>query len=438
MISSSPDKIIQEEDHQEVFPFEREFRIRVLSCMAQSLDFLRRLRSLLDPKYFEDEGEQEVAKQILIYFDTHNTLPSEEEIFEAIRTSDPFQMEADNKILLKSLLQSAFSKQITSVDFVAERIIDWLQTQEFKQAVLDSLVLIQKGEFRAIKTRMEEALQVGAKILDQGIPYFAASLSRLRKDTSEHITSGLNGLDRCTSGGLAGGELGVILAPPNRGKSLFLINLVTAAIAGGYRAVHYTLELSALKVARRYDANFLKVPYNDVPQHLRRLSKFLRVVRQMVGDNLIIKEFPTKACTVDDIKVHLEQLAMFGFYPDLIVVDYADIMLSLGTNYKEKRHEQGAIYEQLRRLGCEWNLPVWTASQANRASLSKKTITIEDIAESFEKAAISDLIVALCETGEEKKEGKMRLFIAKSRDNISQVTIPVEVDTGRMSVRDAT
>lgn len=421
---------------QETFPFEREFRVRILSCMVSSLEFLRRFHGLIRVELFEDPFEQEICLQILAFFNLHQNVPSEEELLEGIKEAHP-NLEVDRMILLKGLLQNTFSKGISTVDFVASKIMKWMQTQEFKRAFFDSLSFLQKGEFEKIKSRMEKAYIAGMDILDKGFPYFAMDVSRLHQKGVEKIPTGINGLDRCTSGGLGRGELGVVLAPPNRGKSLFMVNLGAAAIAWGCRVVHFTLELSTLKVARRYDANFLRVPYNDVPKHLSRLAKFLMVARRMVGNNLMIKEYPNNACSVDDIKMYLEQLIVVsGFFPDLVIVDYADIMRSL-TTYTEKRHAQGAIYEELRRLACEWDIPVWTGSQANRTSLSKKTITMADVAESFDKAFISDLIVALCQTPDEKQGGKMRAFVAKSRDNISQVTIPMDIDSSRMTVRDS-
>ena len=60
--------------------------------------------------------------------------------------------------------------------------------------------------------------------------------------------------------------------------------------------------------------------------------------------------------------------------------------------------------------------PVWTATQAARRALSKELVTIADIAESYEKSNVADVIIALCQTREEKEADMLRLFAAKIRD----------------------
>ena len=51
-------------------------------------------------------------------------------------------------------------------------------------------------------------------------------------------------------------------------------------------------------------------------------------------------------------------------------MDYADILKDTGGS-KEVRHALGNIYEDLRGLAGEFQIPIWTASQANRSALMK-------------------------------------------------------------------
>jgi len=80
---------------------------------------------------------------------------------------------------------------------------------------------------------------------------------------------------------------------------------------------------------------------------------------------LLIKYFPTKSATVQTLSSHLNQIELQGITPDLVIVDYADILRGIGT---EKRHILENIYEDLRGLAGEYEVPIWTASQANRSS----------------------------------------------------------------------
>mgnify|MGYP003636398510 CR=1 FL=1 len=55
---------------------------------------------------------------------------------------------------------------------------------------------------------------------------------------------------------------------------------------------------------------------------------------------------------------------------------------------RDLRHELGNIYEELRGLAGELEVPVWTASQSNRSSASEDIIEADKIAESYSKIMI--------------------------------------------------
>jgi replicative DNA helicase len=156
----------------------------------------------------------------------------------------------------------------------------------------------------------------------------------------------------------------------------------------------------------------------------------LAEIQRFKGD-LIIKQYPTRGATVDIIRSHILSLRAQDFNPDAIIIDYGDILKS-SRSYNDKRHEEGSIFEELRGLAVDLKLPVVTATQANRGALEKRIVTMADIAESFEKAKIADVIIALCQTSKEKKTGKMRWFFAKNRDNKSEVTVPMRLNTDTM------
>jgi replicative DNA helicase len=54
----------------------------------------------------------------------------------------------------------------------------------------------------------------------------------------------------------------------------------------------------------------------------------------------------------------------------MVVVDYGDILRDT-SNQREVRHALGNIYEDLRGLAGEFEVPIWTASQANRSALDE-------------------------------------------------------------------
>ena len=100
-----------------------------------------------------------------------------------------------------------------------------------------------------------------------------------------------------------------------------------------------------------------------------------------------------------------------SFAPSVIIVDYADIMRST-RQYDSLRHELKLIYEELRNLAMEVNIPIWTASQANRDSAKSDIVGLENMSEAYGKAMVADVVVSLSRKPMEKATGAGRLFVA--------------------------
>ena len=197
-------------------------------------------------------------------------------------------------------------------------------------------------------------------------------------------------INELTQGGLGGGELGVIVAPAGIGKTWILCALGAGAMKKGTKVVHYTLELNEAYVGLRYDSCFTGIANQNLKYHIDDVKEGI----EKVDGDLVVKYFPTKSASVNTISAHLQKMRMMGMDFDMVVVDYADILRDTG-GAKEVRHALGNIYEDLRGLAGEFQIPVWTASQANRSALDEDVIEASKVAESYQKKMTADFVVSL-------------------------------------------
>ncbi len=213
-------------------------------------------------------------------------------------------------------------------------------------------------------------------------------------------------------GGLGKGELGVFVAPAGIGKSMALVSIAAAAVERGLNVVYYTMELAEGYVGSRFDSYYTNIPSQDLKFHIDEVKD---AVGKLKG-NLIIKYYPTKTATVGTLTAHLEKCLMQGFKPDIVLVDYADLLRETNVS-SNKRHDQalGSIYEDLRGLSGTYGFPVWTASQANRSALEDDIIGAEKIAESYSKVMIADFVVSLSRKTTDKISGTGRWHVIKNR-----------------------
>jgi len=147
---------------------------------------------------------------------------------------------------------------------------------------------------------------------------------------------------------------------------------------------------------------------------VRKALKFLK----SLGGRLLIKGMPEGGLTLSRLKEDLDILeATRNFIPDMIIIDYADLMTP-ETKYNEYRHDIAEIYKGLRQIALERNCAVLTASQSNRASMGARVVSLKHFAEDIQKANIADVVLSLCQTDEEAKLSKMRIFCCKNRNGI--------------------
>ena len=211
-------------------------------------------------------------------------------------------------------------------------------------------------------------------------------------------------------------------------NSHFLTALGSNALQQGKDVVHYTLELSEAAVGRRYDSNLCDIDSNEI---IDNKDTIIKRYNEMSGlGRLIIKEFPTNTATVFTIRSHIERLELKGFHPNMIIIDYADIMRST-RQYDSLRHELKLIYEELRGFANEKRIPIWSASQSNKDGSSADIVDLSNMSEAYGKAMVADVVVSLSRKAHEKAGGFGRLFVAKNRAGKDGLLYPVKIDTAK-------
>jgi len=260
---------------------------------------------------------------------------------------------------------------------------------------------------------------------DIGHEYIDHVEARFQQNNRQVITTPWDVVNAIMDGGLGAGEMGVFVAPAGIGKSMALVNAAAACVKAGYNVNYYTLELSDTYVGGRFDSHFTGIPTQDLKYHREEVEAS---VAKLKG-NLVIKYYPTKTATVTTIAAHMDKCIMQGAKPDIIFIDYADLLRDAGTN-RNARHDQvlGGIYEELRGLAGQYQVPLWTASQANRSAADQEIIEADKIAESYTKVMVADFIVSLSRKTADKISGTGRWHIIKNRFGPDGLTFPSKMN----------
>tara|TARA_E500000331_G_scaffold81713_1_gene77278 strand:- start:121 stop:1488 length:1368 start_codon:yes stop_codon:yes gene_type:complete len=400
--------------------FGTSFQSKIIASLLRDIKFIQTISDILNPSMFDSDSNTWLVQTIKDYYTQYKKQPTLEVVKYKID-------EIENDVLKSGVVDKLRDvwKNIESTDleFVQEQTLDFCKNQSLKGAILESVNLLENKDYDGIKSIIDEAMKAGTE-RDLGQDYISSLDLRLEASARTTTQTPWDVINEIMDGGLGQGELGVIVAPAGIGKSWTLQALGAGALKTSKTVVHYTLELNENYVGLRYDSIFTGVTTANIKYYKEDVKN---KISKLPG-KLLIKYFPTKAASVQTIGAHLKQIELSGVKPDIVLVDYADILMPTG-NFREKRHAIGNIYEDLRGLAGELEVPIWTASQANRSALEEDVIGADKVAEDYSKVMTADFVMSMSRKVEDKIANTGRFHVIKNRFGIDGVTYPSTINT---------
>ena len=110
------------------------------------------------------------------------------------------------------------------------------------------------------------------------------------------------------------------------------------------------------------------------------------------------------------VESHIQKVKDLGVEPDLIIIDYVDL-LSSRKRTRERKDEIDDIYTSTKGLAKQLNIPVWSVSQVNRAGAKDDIIEGDKAAGSYDKMMVADLCLSLSRQKEDKVLGTGRVCL---------------------------
>ena len=408
--------------------FGHTFQIKSIVCLMTNQTFLEQIHDILDDKHYDNDSLKWIVKECKKYFDE----------YRKCITLDVFKVktqEVENDVLKLAIIENLKDVlkyfEANDLDFIEDKCLDFFKNQTLKSAILQSVEILEsKGDYEQIKVIVDDALRAGTE-RNIGHEYIEHVEDRYSETARETVSTGWDVIDELTQGGLGGGELGVIVAPAGVGKTWVLAAIGANAMKRGKHIVHYSLELNESYVGLRYDSILTGIANQNLKYHK---DDVISEIDKLKGD-LVIKYYPTKTASVNTLSAHLKRIINFGTEVDMVVVDYADILKDTGTA-REVRHALGNIYEDLRGLAGEFQIPIWTASQANRSALDEDVIEATKVSESYQKVMTADFVMSLSRKVEDKIGNTGRFHVIKNRFGPDGITYPAKVNTntGKMEI----
>jgi len=426
----------QQQQQSKVFSFDRSFQEKIVqACLVDRL-WASQFSEVLDVNYFQFPYLKLIAFEYFQYHNKYKEFPSFELLLNILKD----KLKSDKDSLLREQIKSFLVKvkdneDLGDLGYVKDKSLDFCKKVGLQKALEQSVDLLETEKYEKIVDLIKNAITAGNSNTP-GLDLFSDVDARYSETFRKTVATGVMELDqrKILNGGLGAGELGVVIAPTGAGKTHVLVHLGAQALKQCKNVLYYSYELNERAIGVRFDSHLLEINSTDCYEQRERIKKFYEENSENLG-RLKVKYYPTGSATVNTIRSHVEKLGVQEkFRPDLIIIDYAGIMRST-EKYELLRLELKKVYEELRSLANELDVPIWTASQSNKEGADKDVVDLTNMAEAYGQAHVADFILGLSRKSADKSTGYGNIFVAKNRAGMDGVKYHIHLDTGKSLLR---
>jgi replicative DNA helicase len=389
------------------------FQLQLLNQIILDKDFSHSIIDVIEPSHFENKYFKTLLQLVKEYYVKYDCTPSYETLSQMVKSEFP------QELMLKILNDTIKQIQTASIEgasFVQEKSLKFCKQQELQKAITKSQKILDSGEFEnydKLEELVRSALQVGEsgnKIED----VFQNLEDVLNEDFRHPIPMGITGIDKLLKGGLAKGELGVILAPTGVGKTTVLTKICNHAFNLGYNVLQIFFEDNPKIIQRKHFTLWTGIAPDELSFHKDVVMEKVRDIKENTTNRLILKKYASDTLTMSQIKNQIRKMIAEGTKIDMISLDYIDCVVpdkNLGDEWKS----EGSVMRGFESMCHELDVAGWTATQGNRSSISSDVVTTDQMGGSIKKAQVGHVIITVAKSLQQKEMKLATIAITKSR-----------------------
>ena len=427
----------------DIVQFERDL-IKGLSNGVDS----RRLMAQLSPHHFETIQLRQIFQVIALYYENYNEVPPIDILVNELRKVGNINIDELGKMIAFLTKQEVIPavRFKYAIDEVEKAYLD----RSLRIAMKAALIQLDKGNpKKAEDILLKDTINLASsnrevRVVDYVLGFEDRKKALLQKVENpeliklECIETGISKLDFELDGGLRKGELGLILAPPEGGKSIALQDFTVTAALNGFKTALITIEMTPEQTAYRLDSRLTQIRYRT----FRRAT--INPEEVAVWDNKIkhLKENMIKiigvpeGCSCRLIESELARIAG-SFRPDLICIDYVGIMAPNEGNFGTSMDWKyvGTIVRNVKSLALKMHIPVWTASQLLVGVKEKAEVSFVDVGLARQQlAAHADVCIAIIQTSQMRAMDVTKLQLVKVREGSENRFLEIASDYDRIKL----
>ena len=389
------------------------FQVQLLNQIVVDKDFSHSIMDVIESSYFDNKYFKIIIQMIKEYHTKYESTPTFDTLEQIVKSEIPQELVA--KIVLDTLKQVK-DAPFEGTSFVQEKALKFCKQQELQKAMDKSQKIITEGDFESydkVEGLIREALQVGE--VEKGQTDVFDNLDTVLDEDYRHpIPMGISGIDKLLKGGLAKGEIGVILAPTGVGKTTVLCKIANTAFNMGYNVLQIFFEDNPKIIQRKHFTMWTGIEPDNLVLHKDVVMSKITEIKETMKNELILKKLASDSVTMNQIKNQVRKIIADGTKIDMILLDYIDCVLP-ESSAKDEWKAEGSVMRGFEGMCHELNLAGWTATQGNRSSISSEVVTTDQMGGSIKKAQVGHVIITVAKSLQQKEMNLATIAITKSR-----------------------
>lgn len=411
-----------------------DYQKKLMNQLLVDRKFAESILDIINPNDFDDPFFRVIVSEMSeAYLDA-----------ETILDADSIKIRLADKAVNDSSIERdvTYLKQILEVDcndclFIQDRAMKFFKQQNIKKAMIEAQSIIQRGnldEYYLIEDLMKRAMEKGDN-KDDSLEVTSNIDDVLKEDYRDPIPTGIEKLDEIMNGGLAKGELGIILAAMGVGKTTMMTKLASTAMSHGKTVVQIFFEDLPKQIQRKHLACWTGIDMKDLALPENR-DEVIRVNQEKIDGpgRVILKRMSSASTTIPKIRQYIKKLVSRGIRPDMVLLDYIDVVQP-SMKHADNNVAEGATMREFETMLYELDIVGWTAIQGNRSAINSEYVETDQMGGSIKKAQIGHFIISFAKSLEQKDNRTANAAVLKSRFGRDGLTFEnIVFDNGKVHI----
>lgn len=391
------------------------FQKSLLKTIIEDKKFGESIIEVAHYNYFENGSFRTIFTHIQELFEKFNKIPTydtveQKLIAESKKKDTTLKMHLDTLNIIRE-------HKVDDPLFVKSQSLNFCKQQTLKKTIKDVEIIMNNGSFedyQKIEEMIQNAMQVGVTT-NEIVNALDNPENALDADSREPFPTGIHGIDVLLKGGLARGELGVVLAPTGVGKSTLLTKYGNSTFNANGHVLQIFFEDNINAILRKHFTLWTGISPDDQPKMKDEVIAIVNEKKAQSKGSLKLMKLPSFGTTLADIKSRIRKYINEGNKLDLVIIDYVDCITSDKNNGEDEWKGEGAIMRGIESMASEFNIAIWVATQGDRSSISTEVVMTNQMGGSIKKAQIGHVIISVGKTLEQKEHKLATMTLLKSR-----------------------